>query len=464
MGPLKNILLFGFLFVGIIQALAQPYTLDKSIKPMELKLMADTRKGHEGEKGIVYFNRVTDSVMYHFVTGHSLFQFVDVLVTSMDGSPLEVSLNQDIWNDEYNKKSTASSEDNMVRFKLRAEGKFGIKVETDAPKNSLYNITVLASPEKKAYLGSAFRPINENEMKSSDKAAISDVAADGSKEGNGSNTFLYIALGVALLVIGLLAGKLLGRKGKDTTMLLCFMLMFSIGSHAQQHWGGNVMTMEQFENWKTKFEHDQDMLKEEMEILQSERAGVRKGIENLGKTIANIQSTWSTVKNLYTSYTGLSDCINSAPPAGAPTIPSICSEITVDDRGRIVEGENEECASCFLEARQKFNEKRYLFDRLATIYKCTKKFSNAAIAFGDNASGVHGVAGLAWQAERIKIEKSVEELEKAYDNKYAEMLQDLADAMMELNICEAKYGVEDWYDRFGYMYFEFMKEKYARKD
>ena len=44
------------------------------------------------------------------------------------------------------------------------------------------------------------------------------------------------------------------------------------------------------------------------------------------------------------------------------------------------------------------------------------------------------------------------------------MLQGLADAMMELNVCEAKFGVEDWYDRFGYMYFEFMKEKYARKD
>ena len=465
MKQLKNILLFGFLFIGCLQTFAQPYTLDKTIKPIELMLSEDTRSGHEGEKGVVFFNRVIDSAMYHYVTGHSLFQFVDVLVTSLDGSPLEVSLNQDVWNDEFNKKSTSSSPDNMVRFKLRAEGKFGIKIETDKPTNSLYNITVLASPERKTYLGSAFRKIKESEMKAGDaSSAGAAMTSEGSRSDKSGNIWLYVALGVALLVIGLLAGKLMGSKGKNTTMVMLFMFAFSLGGHAQQNWGGNVMTMEQFENWKTKFEHDQDMLQTELEILKNEQGGVKKGIENINKTISTIRSTWSTVKNLYSSYNGLSACINSTPPAGSPTIPSICTEISLDDNGEILENQDEGCASCFVEARQKFNERRYLFERLATIYKCTKKFTDAAIAFGDNTSGVHAVAGMAWQAERIKILKSVEDLEKAYDNKYAEMLQDLADAMMELNICEAKYGVEDWYDRFGYMYFEFMKEKYARKD
>nr|WP_293299737.1 hypothetical protein [Allomuricauda sp.] len=465
----KIILLFGFIFMGCLQAFAQPYTLDKAIRPIQLMLSEDTRDGHEGEKGMVFFNRMTDSTMYHFVTGHSMFQFLDVLVTSLDGSPLEVSLNQDIWNDEYNKKSTGSSPDGMVRFQLRAEGKFGIKIETENPTNSLYNITVLASPEEKSYLGSAFRKIKQSEMKSGGDAKVNTSTGAISSDGNdnsdkGGGTWLYIALGVALLVIGVLVGKLMGKKGKNTTILLLFIFLVPLGTKAQNYWEGNVMTMEQFENWKTQFEHDQDMLKTELEVLKSERAGMKKGIENLNKTLSNIRSTWTTVKNLYSSYTGLSSCINSTPPSGAPSIPSICTEISMSEDGKILEDEDEGCASCFVEARQKFNERRYLFERLATIYKCTKKFTNAAIAFGDNASGVHGVAGLAWQGERIKILKSVEDLEKAYDNKYAEMLQDLADAMMELNVCEAKYGVEDWYDRFGYMYFEFMKEKYARKD
>lgn len=111
---LKTILILGILFTGFSRSFAQPYSLDEKIKPIELKLTEDSRKGHEGEKGMVFFNRITDSIMYHFVTGHSMFQFVDVLVTSIDGSPLDVSLNQDIWNDEFNKKSTSSSQDDMV--------------------------------------------------------------------------------------------------------------------------------------------------------------------------------------------------------------------------------------------------------------------------------------------------------------------------------------------------------------
>ncbi|MCW8982004.1 MAG: hypothetical protein OQJ83_11515, partial [Altibacter sp.] len=201
-----------------------------------------------------------------------------------------------------------------------------------------------------------------------------------------------------------------------------------------------------------------------LDLLEKERKGLDKGVKDLNKHLSNIRKTWEQVKSLYNKYNGLSSCINATPPAGSPTIPSICTDIVFDDRGEPLEDQDDECANCFKEARKKFNEQRYLFERLATIYKCTKKFSEAAIAFGDNTSGVHAVAGMAWQAERVKIEKSVEDLQNAYDNKYAELLQGLADAMMELNVCEAQYGVEDWYDRFGYMYFEFMKEKYQRKD
>ena len=97
-----TLMMLGLLLIGAYPAFAQPFTLDKEIKPIELKLTDDTRSGHEGEKGIVFFNRVTDSTIYHYATGHTMFQMVDVLVTSIDGSPLKVSLNQDIWNDDKN--------------------------------------------------------------------------------------------------------------------------------------------------------------------------------------------------------------------------------------------------------------------------------------------------------------------------------------------------------------------------
>ncbi|MAU16787.1 MAG: hypothetical protein CMH46_14760 [Muricauda sp.] len=71
----------------------------------------------------------------------------------------------------------------------------------------------MASPEKKTYLGSAFRSINEDEM-TSGGGTSSREAGERSGDGGETNYLLYIALGVALLVIGVLAGKLMGRKGK----------------------------------------------------------------------------------------------------------------------------------------------------------------------------------------------------------------------------------------------------------
>ncbi|WP_036385315.1 hypothetical protein [Muricauda sp. MAR_2010_75] len=464
MKPLQNILLFCLLFIGAFQGYAQPFTLNKAIQPVELKLMADTRTGHEGELGIVYFNRLKDSAMYHYVTGHDLYNFIDVLVTSVDGTPLKVSLAKDNWEAVQAEQNTARAQDGMVDFKIRTWGSFGIKVETDQPNNSLYNITVLASPEKKTYLGSAFRTINEDEMTSNGEAPSSEAGEMGGNGGK-TNYLLYIALGVALLVIGVLAGKLMGRKGKGTTVILVLLSLMPLSSFSQDR--GAVLTMEEFESWKEEQDSKHEMVMRQLQVLESERKAVDKVVGNLDKTISTIRKQWDNVKLLYNTYNnGLGKCISSAPPAQAPSIPSICTDLYFDDNGDISEEEDQGCASCFLEARKKFNNMRYQFEKLATIYKCTKDFSNAAISFGDDVSGFtpSGVGGMAWQTQRRNIEKSVTELEQAYDNKYAEFLQSLADAMMELNICEAKYGVEDWYDRFGYMYFEFMKDKYQRND
>lgn len=461
MKPLQNILFIGFLFIGFFQGLAQPFTLDKAIQPVELKLLADTREGHEGELGIVYFNRLSNSVNYHFVTGHDLYNFVDVLVTSIDGTPLKVSLAKDNWEVVQAKQNTANAQDGMVDFKIRTWGSFGIKIETDEPKNSLYNITVLASPEKKTYLGNAFRTINKDEMTASG-APPPQEADEGGGDGGMPNYLLYVALGVALLVIGILAGKLMGRKGKGTAMILVLLSLLPINGFAQE--AGDFLSVEQFEAFKKTAMED---LNTRLNILESERKAVDKAVGNLDKTISTIRKQWDNVKLLYNTYNnGLGKCISSAPPAQAPSIPSICTDLYFDDNGEISEEEDQGCAQCFLEARKKFNNMRYQFEKLATIYKCTKDFSNAAISFGDDVSGFTpgGVGGLAWQTQRRNIEKSITELEQAYDNKYAEFLQSLANSMKELNICEAKYGVEDWYDRFGYMYFEFMQEKYRRKD
>lgn len=62
-------------------------------------------------------------------------------------------------------------------------------------------------------------------------------------------------------------------------------------------------------------------------------------------------------------------------------------------------------------------------EKLRCIYRWNKEYSERATSFGDNVSSVHGISGLAWQQERRKIERAVDELGVSYDAKYRELLR-----------------------------------------
>lgn len=450
------------LFVGCTRAIAQPYTMDKKLEPVKLALVADTRTGHEGEKSVLYFSRLDSTAMLHYVSGHSLFQMVDVIVSGMGDTPLKVSLVKDNWTDVQEQRNTSEAPDGTVDFKVRAYGSFGIKVEAEKADHSPYSIAVLASKPVKAYLGSPFRKIKDSEMKTSQMGDLPPPSAGG-----GDTTWLYIALGIALLLIGLLAGKILGKNRNSASLIL---LLLGVPAMALSQSGpqGTFMTVEQFEDYvKDTDAHFKDF--EALFKVLSERVPAewnaekfKKTTESINTNIGAIMKTWSSAAKAFSLYHGLGGCMNATQIPGEPSIPTFCDDDLLV--GATGVGDNTgSCSECYYQARTEFNNVRYTLEELATIYSCTKKFSDAALAFGDNASGIHAVTGLAWQNERRGIEKSITDLENAYDAKYNELMQRLAEAMQQLNICEAKYGVEDWYDRFGFIYFEFMKDKYKRQ-
>jgi len=79
------------------------------------------------------------------------------------------------------------------------------------------------------------------------------------------------------------------------------------------------------------------------------------------------------------------------------------------------------------------------------------------------ASGVHGVAGLGWQPERAKIEQSVRDFNKAYNAKHEELAGLLQVALKDIGQCEARhFKVADWYDRYGFMHYTFMVDRYRQ--
>jgi hypothetical protein len=126
--------------------------------------------------------------------------------------------------------------------------------------------------------------------------------------------------------------------------------------------------------------------------------------------------------------------------------------------------DNAACGECYQRAVGELNFIRRQLGRLRCIYNNTKNFTESAVSFGDNMSGIHAVTGAAWQSERGGIIASFEHFKGTYDRKYTDMIGALQRALQSISTCEQQFGLPDWYQRFGFMYFEFMKDKYKRTD
>ena len=435
-----------FLLTIMPKLTAQPFTLDEEIKPQLLELR-DNPQG-EGAKGLVTNATIQDKDQYFYVKGHDMFQFIDVFVFSNYGDPeFKVNLVNDTWKDIQDSQNSKTSEKGVMHFKFRSQGSFGLQV---FPGNETINYTIVvnASEPSKEFLGSAFKKITKGDMGDSE-----EITSENNSQESQTNYILYIILGVALLVIGFLAAKL---SNKNKVGILIFLLFNSVSISAYSQ---SLDEITSFDIEDIVGEEYNDWLEEHGETLLEEGASAMNDLEErldrldfVGKKIKELSpyKKLKELKDLYDSYKGISACIDAAPPPGMPKIPSFC--------------DTSDCEMCFVNARRDFEEVRYLFVKLQAIYKCTMKFTNAAVSFGDNVSGVHGVSGLAWQNQKFKILKSVEELKKSYDKKYQELLVEMQKALMELNDCEAEHGIPDWYDRFGYMYYDFTKNQYQRND
>jgi uncharacterized membrane protein YeaQ/YmgE (transglycosylase-associated protein family) len=434
---MKNALIFWYTAIIIlftVSAVAQPYTLDEKITPVQLELKDD--KDHEGAQHVLANATIENDPQFYFVKGINMFQFVDVYIFSNFGNPnFKVELVKNTWNEVEETETSRGSKNGIINFKLRTEGDFGFKVLPTGKKIN-YTIYVYASSPMEAHLGSAFTKATKKDI---------DPDSGGSSSGSGgSNMVLYIILGVALLVIGFLGAKLMTRNKAGVILII---LTLGISGTALAQAGFRT-----FDGGLGDSGYGDWLRQEGPGLVEDGVAALDEGLDRLGEVgdIIRDDERYRTVRDLYDSYTGLGDCINSVPPPGMPRMPSFC--------------ETEECGNCFMSARADFNTNRYSFERLKVIYNCTKTFTDAAISFGDNVSGIHGVSGLAWQSERRKIERSIKNLQKTYDNKYRELLESQKRALMALNACEAEHGIPDWYDRFGYMYYEFSAMHYKRPD
>jgi hypothetical protein len=181
----------------------------------------------------------------------------------------------------------------------------------------------------------------------------------------------------------------------------------------------------------------------------SDREAIDGAIQNLQDYmdwLEDRRNEWNDIANFSNG-----DCAPDFGASGQAMMPSSCAG-------------NQACSECYERAVGELNFIRRQLGRLSCIYNNTKRFNESAIAFGDNMSGIHAVTGAAWQSARGEIVGQYESFKHSYDNKYTDMIGSLQRALQSIGTCEMQYGLPDWYQRFGFIYFEFMKDKYKRTD
>ncbi len=182
---------------------------------------------------------------------------------------------------------------------------------------------------------------------------------------------------------------------------------------------------------------------------EAARSGINAGIRQIEYGRAIIQSYLDLIRAFRELSRRDREFDPAHPGTGAPRLPVSCRSGA--------------CRACYRDAQLALNRAVFTLNRLRILYLRTKNFVDKAIAFGNSASGIHAVSGLAWQNEKRGIEASMEGMNQAFDGKKPELMLGLKAALDKLNACEAEhFGNPDWYNRFGFIYYQFMDSRISR--
>jgi len=187
----------------------------------------------------------------------------------------------------------------------------------------------------------------------------------------------------------------------------------------------------------------------------NEKDNPKKESESKSPSKSTMFSFKNTLKSLDIKS---NDLDNSIKYAQASMFPPITLSLISDP-----EQDRRDGCDCLKREYGNLNFRRVNLEKLRIVYAHAMKKINAGIAFGDGVSAVHGVSALVWQKQKmIILKESIPTLNKAYDDKYAEMMEALEKNLKKIDQCEALLGYTDWYHHSGFIYFQFMMDKYKR--
>ena len=138
-------------------------------------------------------------------------------------------------------------------------------------------------------------------------------------------------------------------------------------------------------------------------------------------------------------------------PGGTRPMPSGCLD-------------GSECAACVRGQTSTLTGLLRDYERLRVIYSDTKDFSDRMIELGDAVSGFHQLEQMAWYQEKLKIGRTVQNMQNAYDSKLREFNTELEGVLREIDSCEAQGGHSGWYDQYGQLFYLTLTSHYRRTD
>lgn len=188
----------------------------------------------------------------------------------------------------------------------------------------------------------------------------------------------------------------------------------------------------------------------EMEAA-SERAG------DVGSTVTDGLDLATSLRDMFSALSDLDQELDSrqtTDDGAGPAVPSSC----------VASGATA-CQQCFARAYGEVNFTRSTLERLRTIHRRTIGFIERAEGFGDSVSGVHGVSGLSWQYAKADVEKERASFNRTSRAKYDALLGNMRRSLDMVAECERQhFSNPDWYSRYGFMYYNFIRESYAIAD
>jgi hypothetical protein len=128
-------------------SIAQPFSLDKKIKPVELKMINYVNKENKDWNGKINITEVTqnDDSAYYFVKGLSMYQPVYITVVAENASDIvNINLCKNNW--KTPNKTGVTDAAGKWKTKFKTEGSFGVMIAKQNP-SAKYKIMVWVGKE-----------------------------------------------------------------------------------------------------------------------------------------------------------------------------------------------------------------------------------------------------------------------------------------------------------------------------